>query len=426
MKSLLAAFLLLLNLHLTVGQTKCPCPQLKSDCETSDTVKTGDGWNNRNGLTYRCTCKKGFTGDGWRCKEIDECTRGVDGSGDVSKIPCPPESAGGFCMNTIPTDTEFPRYKCGCRDGFEECSAGANGALGCRADASSPCVEYNVELETPAPTSAPTLIDDIRMETCNICPKTAFCTETNPGAENAYFSENDDNKWIRCACMPGFSGPANGFGCKPIDECLDGIDGSGDADKIPCPSQSNGGFCVDRHPNDAEFPQYECGCSAGYAESGVRDVHGATSCIVTAPSVTPSVSPMPSSSPTASPKPSRSPTRHPTPNPTKVPTPPVRNPSSPTLSPIADVIFESTPSGSPYPSPSPSLAPSISFEPTKKNMDPTFSSAPSVTPMPSITSFPSTGPSTTGVPSDTPLPSSTPSLSYLPSITSMPSSEPSS
>jgi len=91
-----------------VQSLSCPCSP-KSFCTYTNVAASGF-FKISDELFYNCTCKDGYSGpDGWRCTAIDEC---------VEEYPCAPQEEGGFCVDTDPNDAEYPRYKCGCRDGF--------------------------------------------------------------------------------------------------------------------------------------------------------------------------------------------------------------------------------------------------------------------------------------------------------------------
>eukprot|EP00026_Physarum_polycephalum_P016787 Phypoly_transcript_17788.p1 GENE.Phypoly_transcript_17788~~Phypoly_transcript_17788.p1 ORF type:complete len:145 (+),score=10.01 Phypoly_transcript_17788:105-539(+) len=56
---------------------------------------------NYTGEAYLCVCKKGFSGDGYNCEDINEC-----------EVVIPPCDKNATCINTIGT------FKCVCSDGF--------------------------------------------------------------------------------------------------------------------------------------------------------------------------------------------------------------------------------------------------------------------------------------------------------------------
>ena len=372
------------------------CPGTKLYCVSSDFWI--QHWHAKNGVYFQCLCKEGYKSTGgWGCAPKNECL-------EDDPYPCPSDESGGFCVNTDPEDSSHPGYKCGCDDGFEAPVSNDHGAVVCVVEGTA---SSYVHPATPSPSAvtvspAPTLFQ----QSCNFCPSKAFCTETEPNIPDSFFSEADGNKWISCTCKDGYSG--DGFRCDEINEC-----------EVDNPCSFEGGFCVDTHPDDATNPQYKCGCDTGY-EQVSENIHGATSCLYTAPTATPTASP--SESPTKAPEPTSAPTH-----------------TLPTFSPVAEIVSVSStldsiaPTDSPEPSPSPTTVPTAlvpTTEPTDESYYgtvgiPTVSNAPSTSDIPSVTAFPSEHPSLSLVPSGTHLPSITPSISQLPSITSFPSSTPS-
>jgi len=266
------------------------CPR-KSDCIMTESVV--QGWHTRNGFHYQCMCKEGYQGDGWRCHGIDEC--------QDDPWPCPPVEEGGYCVDTAPDDEEYPLYKCGCRSGFEVWLSGVHGARVCIPEGTGPSYVDNPSTQpslsyTPTRTVQPSPLPSI-MGGCTLCPTKSDCILSSADDPEAYESEADGGKWIRCQCKDGYSGDGYGFRCQAIDECL--------LEDSPCPSAEDGGFCVNRAPEDGK---YNCGCLNGYEAYSVNE-HGATSClnISSPPSSTrsPSVSLSPSATlqPTTSPVP---------------------------------------------------------------------------------------------------------------------------
>ncbi len=104
----------------------------------------------------RCTCAPGFSGDGTKCTDIDECAT-------PSQNDCDPNAN---CTN------EPGRYLCVCKTGFLGDGKTCTGVNECQG-------------------------------TTNTCDPNAICIDSNPG--------------FSCQCKPGFTG--DGFGCADIDEC---------------------------------------------------------------------------------------------------------------------------------------------------------------------------------------------------------------
>lgn len=265
------------------------CPR-KSYCIMTDSYT--EGWYTRDDVHYfQCLCKEGYTGDGWRCDQINECLE--------NPWPCPPDEQGGYCVDTDPDDEEFPRYKCGCQSGYEIWLSGENGARVCIPEGTASTYVDSPSTQ-PSMTSLPTFSQVPSPSPsitggCNLCPTKSLCIEASPGSPDSFQSDADDGKWIRCKCKEGYSG-GDGFRCYPTDECA--------MEDSPCPSEAEGGYCVNRDPEDSIYPRYECGCLHGY-DAVSFDGHGATACSlvrvvedsVLMPTLAPSHSLEPSSSP---------------------------------------------------------------------------------------------------------------------------------
>eukprot|EP00546_Thalassionema_frauenfeldii_P009090 CAMPEP_0178917678 /NCGR_PEP_ID=MMETSP0786-20121207/13385_1 /TAXON_ID=186022 /ORGANISM="Thalassionema frauenfeldii, Strain CCMP 1798" /LENGTH=309 /DNA_ID=CAMNT_0020591265 /DNA_START=232 /DNA_END=1157 /DNA_ORIENTATION=+ len=237
------------------------CPK-RSYCITSET-RSADFHPHKTseGLFFQCLCKEGYSGNGWECRDINECLE--------DPWPCPTKAEGGYCVDTEPDDAAFPRYKCGCQPGYISFSSDEHGATSCTPEggSNSPSIQPSSSLLptlTKFPTPSPSMTGG-----CNLCPKNSLCIETSADAPDSFLSTEDDGKYIRCKCREGYSG--DGFRCNDIDECT--------LDDPPCPSKEEGGFCVDRDPDELQFPQYECGCLEGF-EMNSSNEHGATRCSV--------------------------------------------------------------------------------------------------------------------------------------------------
>lgn len=136
MRPLSALIFALLSLSFTsahelkVSSGDCDfCPQ-RSYCLVSNT--TGPDFHPHEtdeNLYFKCLCREGYDGDGWRCTAIDEC---------IHDWPCPATEDGGFCVDTDPENSNYPLYKCGCRAGFEASSFDRHGATECIELSSAP------------------------------------------------------------------------------------------------------------------------------------------------------------------------------------------------------------------------------------------------------------------------------------------------
>ncbi|RDD42651.1 Fibrillin-1 [Trichoplax sp. H2] len=147
---------------LICGPKKFPYNQCSagfSDCDPN-AVCHGDAWS---GVT--CTCKPGFTGNGRRCVDINEC--------NATKSYCPQNTG---CVNTIGS------YKCVCLPGYTEVTRRRQFRNG----PATQCVDIN---ECAA--------------RGHKCSKYARCVNT-PGSYS-------------CRCRPGYSG--NGVICGKYGKC---------------------------------------------------------------------------------------------------------------------------------------------------------------------------------------------------------------
>ncbi|RMC12225.1 hypothetical protein DUI87_09736 [Hirundo rustica rustica] len=212
---------------------------------------------------YKCMCKVGYTGEGKKCEDIDECDNDFNGG-------CVHE-----CFN-IPGN-----YRCTCYDGFmlahdghnclgEECAHGQYtdecmfnnggcqhvcvntvGSYECRckegfflSDNQHTCIHRSEEREEAAVevsegnTTAAADVDKrvkrrLLMETCAVnnggCDRT--CKDTSTG--------------VHCSCPVGFTLQFDGKTCKDIDEC-----------------QSNNGGCD--HFCKNTVGSFDCSCRKGF------------------------------------------------------------------------------------------------------------------------------------------------------------------
>jgi len=123
------------------------CPE-KSECALS-TPGAPSAFDNGEGVFIVCLCKEGYTGDGWRCEDINECE---------TEFPCPSNETGGFCVDTDPDDEEFPFYKCGCLEGYAAVDVDEHGASSCEMATEAPSITPVPSTTSfPSGTNAPTL-----------------------------------------------------------------------------------------------------------------------------------------------------------------------------------------------------------------------------------------------------------------------------
>nr|XP_023696327.1 signal peptide, CUB and EGF-like domain-containing protein 3 isoform X1 [Paramormyrops kingsleyae] len=213
-------------------------------------------------VSFRCTCRPGYTGDGRQCEDINEC--GVEYNGS-----CVHE-----CIN-IPGN-----YRCTCYDGFrlahdghncldvDECSEG-NG--GCQ----QVCVNMMGSYECRCREGF--FLSD-NQHTCIQRPKEGLnCMDKNHGC--AHICQETAKGGVTCECRPGFQlvnnkdckltcNYGNG-GCQHI--CEDTDQGPKCSCHMKFTLHSDGKSCVDTcsvgssHCDSSCHGQMTCSCPVGFA-----------------------------------------------------------------------------------------------------------------------------------------------------------------
>ncbi|XP_022098055.1 protocadherin Fat 4-like [Acanthaster planci] len=234
-----------------------------------------------------CTCKAGFTGDGFTCSDIDECTpfpchvlhsipgQCVNGFGGIRNFSCSclPGWSGRDCTMEVdscqqnqcsPLGTvkcvnvaNTVRYTCECKRGFE-------GPL-CDGDADD-CADHQCQ-------NGAKCIDGVGIYTCQcVAPYEGYFCELDPrlcdGAKCAYNGSCIPlpNGQHECRCsdpiLSDCSGCAFGYGgenCKPCDPPFTGQNCDIDSricDPNPC---TYGGVCI------PDVDKYSCVCPENLA-----------------------------------------------------------------------------------------------------------------------------------------------------------------
>jgi hypothetical protein len=202
------------------------------ECATSHPCDANAACTNTKGGFF-CACAAGYTGDGFTCTDIDECTLHLDNCGTIAA-----------CTNTAGS------FTCGCPAGYS-----GDGVT---------CSD----------------LDECALGTSN-CSPDATCTNT-PGA-------------FTCACKSGFTG--GGVTCTDVDECGNGTNtckqgvacnntpGSYTCGCSPGYVMNASNVCVDvdecmagtaRCSVNAQCTNtvgaYTCACKAGYTGDGVSCV----------------------------------------------------------------------------------------------------------------------------------------------------------
>lgn len=197
------------------------CAQ-KGVCDVFATCK------NANGAAV-CTCFPGYAGNGFTCKDVDEC---LVNNGGCENNKC----------NNYPGT-----FSCGCLDGFtgsfpncsdvDECAVN-NGGCSSNAVCSNSPGSFACACKNGYSGDAKTCVDVNECLTDNGgCSTNASCTNTDGS--------------LICVCNNGYAG--DGKTCTDVDEC----------------AKNNGGCSVDAVCTNA-LGKFTCVCKAGFIGNGVQ------------------------------------------------------------------------------------------------------------------------------------------------------------
>ncbi|XP_065187256.1 uncharacterized protein LOC135817895 isoform X4 [Sycon ciliatum] len=208
--------------------------------------------------SFTCTCNSGYTGTGYNCSDIDECSLdicddhascqnsvpghtctcdfGYTGNGmTCTEITCPLPMAPAFgsfkldgfnYTNAMPTDSDFKYTRTvtySCNDGHR--LVGSN---------TTQC-----QLSGTVSTAPPVCQNDNECATgTHSCDANALCM--------------DRNSTFSCQCIAGYTGAGTVGTCQNVNECL--------GTPFPC---STNAFCNDTTGS------YTCSCNSGYSGNGI-------------------------------------------------------------------------------------------------------------------------------------------------------------
>mmetsp|Transcript_16301 Transcript_16301/g.24664 ORF Transcript_16301/g.24664 Transcript_16301/m.24664 type:complete len:486 (+) Transcript_16301:176-1633(+) len=241
---ILFVVLALFSLLSAVNTSICnECPPLKSVC-TVHNEKVPDSWelDPADGTYFTCACAEGYSGDGWRCQPINECEEAY---------PCPP--VGSFCVDTSPTDQDYPMYKCGCLRGYEAGETDTHGAKTCNEIKGGPREESGKEIEEE---SGEDIEEESGEESDEVVEESCVDTCTGNNKECV-----DDE----CVCKAGYF-PTNGVA------------------SAHCEDQNE---CRERYPNNCHpyakcvntEGSYWCACTDGWKDSDSTTSSPGTKCV---------------------------------------------------------------------------------------------------------------------------------------------------
>ncbi|CAG5108086.1 Oidioi.mRNA.OKI2018_I69.chr1.g3626.t2.cds [Oikopleura dioica] len=222
----------------------------------------------------KCECKKGYTGDGFSCSDVNECLTG--------KSDCDEHAS---CTNTIGS------HVCTCPNGFIDFNGDGTrcddvnecDTIRPRCHSLGHCVNY------PG-TYACECLPGYYGDGTSSCADVDECVQDNPCSDNAICTNTVGS--VTCECKKGFEG--DGFTCKDINECetgdhnctplggkcwnkpggygcmcIDGFKGNGwkCEDINECEKDD---VCHERAECFNEPGGYRCKCKTGYRGDGVK------------------------------------------------------------------------------------------------------------------------------------------------------------
>ncbi|XP_055995560.1 fibulin-1-like isoform X2 [Ostrea edulis] len=219
------------------------CQLCNDKCATGDHSCLPLADCNPEGNTFRCTCKKGYQGDGViSCTDIDECATKKDNC--FSNQICENKAGGYRCISRV---LKKPLPSIDCVDGYtfkngkcknvNECLNPKLNACHKDAECSDTDGSYTCRCKQGFTGSGSLCID---IDECKIKKKCSphVCINT-PGS-------------YLCQCRSGFRG--NGLSCKDIDECLKG-------ERNSCHKSAK---CTNT------FGSYSCKCQKGFEGNGFQ------------------------------------------------------------------------------------------------------------------------------------------------------------
>ena len=167
------------------------------ECEGSPCDDNANCENSRG--SFECTCNDGYSGNGYECSEIDECSIGTH--------EC---SSNANCANTVGS------YTCRCKDGFEgdgKTCSNINECYQAPCSPSADCTDtvgsYSCVCRQGYKGDGENCVDvDECLKNLHNCDINAKCANLDGG--------------FSCACNSGYIG--NGLSCDDVNECAEGSD----------------------------------------------------------------------------------------------------------------------------------------------------------------------------------------------------------
>jgi len=235
--------------HNTHGSFVCKCDvgfsvktQIRATgCTDDNECQIGISGCDENALcintqgSFKCDCKPGYTGDGFNCRDVNECLMDP-----------------GLCENGQCYNFEGG-YRCKCDDGFTP-TTDERACMVCRdAFGTTFCEDYIDKFSSCSDIITGTVVccDTCKKRKTEI-PEIDPCLDGNGGCSQECIN---DQGQARCRCDTGFSLGRDGKTCEEIDPCLDGNGGCSqecinDRGQVRC--RCNTGFVLGRDGKTCE------------------------------------------------------------------------------------------------------------------------------------------------------------------------------
>jgi len=253
------------------------CPPIKSVCKVhTEQVKNSWELNPADGTYYTCACAEGYSGDGWRCEPTDEC---------AESYPCPP--VGSYCVDTFPTDEEYPMYKCGCNDGYKVGESDIHGAVTCLEVEIEPEEESKEDVEDEPEEESKEDVEDEPEEESKEDVEDEPEEESKEDVEDEPEEESEVVQTEEATVSKSCADTCTGNNKKCVEEecvCEAGYFATNGAASANCANENE---CQDGYPNECDKRRancqdtegsYTCNCKSGYRDS-VGSTNPGTDCV---------------------------------------------------------------------------------------------------------------------------------------------------
>ncbi|XP_028394545.1 uncharacterized protein LOC114518753 [Dendronephthya gigantea] len=205
-----------------------------NECHANSMCSNTDG-------SYECTCKPGYSGDGRQCSDINECDSDTDNCHDNAD-----------CINNIGS------YTCQCSQGYsgdgkvscrdiDECDEGTDNC-----DDSATCRNNNGSFTCSC--NKGLTGSGVSCQDIDECKENTHDCHVNANCVNIFGSFN-------CTCLPGYEGDGKNS-CNDQDECQLGEDS-----------------CLQEAQCNNTIGSYSCTCPGGYEGNGKTECKDVNECV---------------------------------------------------------------------------------------------------------------------------------------------------